>query len=427
MAGLGAAETLIQRGLRTTVVEAAPSVGGLARAIRVNGEPIEAYYHHIFPQDRATRELIDAVGLSDRLEWRPASMATLHEARVFPFNGPLDLLRFRPLSLPARLHLAAGMTAQLVRRDARRLDRSSVGRSGPRWFGRRGYDILWRPLLEAKFGAYAPDVAMAWLVARIRQRAGGRRLTGDRLGYLRGSLGTLAEAYGERVRSAGVEILTGTRVARLCQEGLGWRVDLEGPSGVRTQTADVIVACLSGPVLSRLVDLPSGYREVIDSVPYRGVVCALLELDRSLSPYYWTNVTDRLGLGCVGIIEHTNFIPPDRYGGRHLVYLAHYVDRDGPTWRASTEELIEAAFPSFRALNPAFEPGWIRDAHVSRDPFAQPVPLIGGPMPNLPIATGLPGLFHASLAHVYPDDRGVSLAIGLGRRAANLAVASISG
>lgn len=58
-------------------------------------------------------------------------------------------------------------------------------------------------------------------------------------------------------------------------------------------------------------------------------------------------------------------------------------------------------------------------SHLSRDRWAQPVPLVGGPMPGLPVDTGLPGLFHASLAHIYPDDRGVSLALRLGRRAAS--------
>ncbi len=110
------------------------------------------------------------------------------------------------------------------------------------------------------------------------------------------------------------------------------------------------------------------------------------------SPSDRVNVADRLGLGCLGTIEHTNFIPAERYGGRTLVYLAHYVECDG-----------------------------IRDVHVNRDPFAQPVPNVGGPIPGLPMETGLPGLFHASLAHVDPDDRGVSKALGLGARVAQAA------
>jgi hypothetical protein len=184
-----------------------------------------------------------------------------------------------------------------------------------------------------------------------------------------------------------------------------------------------VIACLSGPILSRLVELPPAYKAAIDAIDYRGIVCALLELDRPLSGFYWTNVTDRLGLGCVGIIEHTNFIPSERYGGRSLLYLAHYVDRAGPTWTASPEELIAAVEPALRALNPDFEPSWVVNTHLNRDPFAQPVPRAGGPMPTLGMDTGLPGLVHASLAHVYPDDRGVSKALGLGRRAADRAMA----
>jgi hypothetical protein len=198
-------------------------------------------------------------------------------------------------------------------------------------------------------------------------------------------------------------------------------VEVEGPDGPATLAAPVVIACVSGLILERIVDLPRPYASAVRAIPYRGIVCALLELSRPLSPYYWVNVTDRLGLGCVAIIEHTNFVPAERYGGRALVYLAHYVEHDGPTWNATPGALVEAVVPAMRALNPAFERDWIVHRHVNRDPFAQPVPLAGGPMPALPVETGLPGLFHASLAHVYPADRGVSKALGLGARVARSA------
>jgi protoporphyrinogen oxidase len=423
MAGLAAADELRRRGRSVAVVEAAPGVGGLARSIRVAGELIEPYYHHIFPQDRETRELIERLGLGDRLEWRKGPMAVMHHGQTFPFDSPLDVLRFSPLSPFQRIRLAAATGIQLVRPDRSRLDRAPVSAEGPRWFGRRGYDTLWRPLLEAKFGEHADAVAMAWLVARIRQRGGSRRATGDRLGYLRGSLGTLAEAYASRLVTDGVDLRTSTPVRGLRRTAEGWEVNVDGPDGSAHLSAPIVIACVSGLVLDRIVELPEAYAQAMRAIPYRGIVCALLELSRPLSPYYWVNVTDRLGLGCVGIIEHTNFIPAERYGGRTLVYLAHYVDRDGPTWSATPEQLVEAVIPAMRALNPAFERDWIVDTHVNRDPFAQPVPKVGGPMPTLAMDTGLPGLYHASLAHVYPDDRGVSMALRLGRRAAARAVA----
>jgi protoporphyrinogen oxidase len=351
-------------------------------------------------------------------------MAVMDHGRVLPFDSPLDILRFRALSLPQRLRLASGSAYQLVRRDRSRMDATSFGVDGPRWFGAGAYQKLWQPLLRAKFGDAADDIAMAWLVARIRQRAGGRRAGGDKLGYLRGSLGTLATAYAEDIVARGVEMRTGTRAMALERTVDGWLVRTE-KDGVSAEIhATSIIACLSGPILSRLVELPPDYKAKVDAIGYRGIVCALLELDRPLSGYYWTNVTDRLGLGCVGIIEHTNFIPAERYGGRSLLYLAHYVDRSGPTWTASPDELIAAVEPALRALNPGFSRDWVSNVHLNRDPFAQPVPLAGGPMPSLGLDTGLTGLVHASLAHVYPDDRGVSKALGLGRRAADLALAT---
>src|SRR4029079_15326086 len=107
---------------RVVLIEAASTVGGLARAISVEDEPIEPYYHHIFPQDHETRDLIDRLGMHDRLEWFKAPMAVMHHGTPLPFDSPLDILRFRALSLPQRLRLAFGSAYQLIRRCSARLD-----------------------------------------------------------------------------------------------------------------------------------------------------------------------------------------------------------------------------------------------------------------------------------------------------------------
>jgi len=418
-AGLGAADDLGRSGITVGLVEAGPVLGGLARSLTVGGEPIEAYYHHIFPQDAETIALINRLGLGDRLEWRRGPMAVLDGNHLHPFDGPLDILRFPPLRLHERLRLSAASVLQVPRlRFARGIHHERVGDAGPRWFGRRAYATVWQPLLEAKFGPHAPDVSMAWLAARIRQRAGARRSTGDRLGYFRGSLGTLLRGFGEELAASGVQVRTSTRVTALVRDGDRWMADIDGPDGPARMTARAVVAALSGGILDRLTELPPSYREAVRAIPYRGIVCALVELERPLTDRYWINVTGRLGMGCVAIIEHTNFVPASWYGGRTVVYLAHYVDRADPAWAASGEELVASVEPAFRRLQPAWSPSWVHSIEVSRDPFAQPVPLVGGPMPDLPIEPGLPGLVHLSLAHVYPDDRGVSMALRLGARGA---------
>jgi protoporphyrinogen oxidase len=420
MSGLAAADALSRQGLGVTILEASDAVGGLARSVIVEGEPVEPYYHHVFPQDGETRAALRELGMDATLQWRHASMAILHRGHVYPFDGPTDLLSFSALSLPSRVRFGAATVAQVLRRDSRRMDGTAVSRDAPRWFGKSGYATIWRPMLEAKFGPHAPDVAMAWLVARIRQRAGARKATGDRLGYIRGGTGALASTYARRIAIRGVRLLLSARVSSLRWLDGMWIATITSPDGNAEIAAPRVIACVSGPVLARLVDLPAPYAAAVAAIPFRGIVCVLVELTESLSRHYWVNVTDQLGLGCVGIIEHTNLVGSERYGGRRLVYLAHYVDRTDPGWTATADELVEPILPAFRSLNPRFREDWIVNATVARDPFAQPVPLAGGPMATLTMEPGLPGLVHASMAHVYPDDRGVSKALALGGRAAQL-------
>ena len=415
MTGLSAADRLASAGLSVELIEAAAEVGGLARSISIGGEEIEAYYHHIFPQDHELRELVDRLGFHEQLEWRKAPTAVLEGGRLYPFDSPLDLLRFAPLPPASRIRVGLGSAIAVVRGRGSNMDGMRVGQTGPRWFGKKGYAVLWQPLLEGKFGSYAPDVALAWLLGRIKQRANARkRGTGDRLGYLRGGLGRLAGRYAEELSARGVTVTLGSGVSSLALEGNTWLVGSAG----REVRARAVVACMSGEALAALASLPDEYRRTVSEIPYRGVVCALLELDRPLGRCYWTNLIQPTELACLAIIEHTNFIPAERYGGRHLVYLTHYANADGPVWEADTEAIVSAAEPALRAINPDFDRTWIKAAHLERDRWAQPVPLAGGPMPGLAIETGLSGLFHASLAHIYPDDRGVSLALKLGHRAA---------
>ena len=56
------------------------------------------------------------------------------------------------------------------------------------------------------------------------------------------------------------------------------------------------------------------------------LLCPLLELDSSLSPYCRPNVGDRdMPLG--GVIEQTNVLPPSTHGGQHVVDISSYVDK----------------------------------------------------------------------------------------------------
>ena len=81
----------------------------------------------------------------------------------------------------------------------------------------------------------------------------------------------------------------------------------------------------------------------------------ILVLDRPLTSKYWLNVADR-SLPFVGVIEHTNMIDRNLYGGHHIVYLTNYPDRNSELYRKEPAELLEEFIPHLRKLNPDFSP-----------------------------------------------------------------------
>src|SRR5207247_10582873 len=85
------------------------------------------------------------------------------------------------------------------------------------------------------------------------------------------------------------------------------------------------VLCTLAPPMARRL-LPERLAEQVDAdrCRYLGVVCLLLRLRRSISPYYHMNITDRR-VPLTTVVETTHVVDPEYVGG-HLMYVSKYVD-----------------------------------------------------------------------------------------------------
>jgi protoporphyrinogen oxidase len=133
-----------------------------------------------------------------------------------------------------------------------------------------------------------------------------------------------------------------------------------------------------------------------------GVVCGLLLLDRSLTPYYTLNIADP-EIPFTGIIETTNLIAPDHVGGYHLAYLPKYVTANSSYVRLSDGELRALYLHHLGRMVPGFSESWIKHMFVFRERFVEPLHQIGKPRPVVPIVTNLPGLYILNNGQIYPD------------------------
>ncbi len=194
-------------------------------------------------------------------------------------------------------------------------------------------------------------------------------------------------------------------------------------TGVRTARgvieADAVIATPALPIIADLVPphLPQAYADQLYKIQYLANLCVVLELDRSLSETYWLNVNDP-DFPFVGVIEHTNFEPIKTYGGRHIVYLSKYLAESDPLYAMSDAEILEYSLPHLQRTFPDFSPAWILASHVWHARFAQPIVTRGyrGRIPDS--KTPLEGFYIATMAQIYPEDRGTNYAVREGRAVA---------
>ena len=450
VAGLVTAYRLAQAGHSCDVYERWPGLGGQAATLDVGeGHLLERYYHHLFTSDRHIVALYEELGMPGEIEWRPSSVGMFTDGRAYPFTTPVDLLRYSPLSLPSRARIGLAVVwLQRRHRDVAPFEHITARSWVERAMGREVWEKVWGPLLHAKFGDHAEEIAMAWLWNKLtaRRQIKGREARQELLGYPGRSWETLFERLRDGIEAAGGRVLIDRPAARIAlADGGGFELQPAAPGSFRRgldpgryepdgapERYDGLVATVPSDVFLELLDpgladaIGPGYLDRVRGTRYQAAVCLLLELDRRFHAFYWTNVADP-ELPFIGVIEHTNFVEPERYGGRRFVYVANYVAQDDPLLDLDADALLEHYEPGLRRVNPGFGRDWVLNRWLHREPAAQPVVTAGYVDRMPPLDTGVPGLVLANTTQIYPEDRGTNYSVRLGDEAAEALRASLRG
>lgn len=418
-AGLTAALRLAQAGYQVTLWEKG-RFGGQAATFEVANTRLEIFYHHLFQSDRAIAELADELGVGDKLMWLPSNVGYFANGRIYPLNGALDLLRLGNIPPIDRVRLGI-VTAYLQRvSDWEKYEGVTAHAWLERALGKRAYDRTLGAQLRAKFGSYYDKIPMVWFWGKIHLRTTSRRspLDQEKLGYFEGSFQVIVDALVAACKASGVDLQRKGLRSVSQNPDETWTVETEyGPVAAGF---DALIATVPSNIFQRIAPpLPDAYAEKLNALEYEAAVVVLLELDRPLSSTYWLNVADD-ELPFTGIIEHTNFIDPEKYEGRRFVYLSTYMEPDHRYFTMETEALVQEFLPYLRKVNPAFRKDWVRNTWVFRERAAQPIiPLnYSARMPEH--RTPLRNLYLANTTQIYPEDRGTNYSVRLGNDIARL-------
>ena len=418
--GMSAAFDLVKSGKQVTIFEAADHVGGLAAGFK---EPhwdwtVERFYHHWFHSDEHMLGLINELGWSDQVLFPKPVTVMYYRGKFYPFDSIPAALMYPGLGWGIN-KIRFGLVGLYLRltNNWKSLETTTVDAWMRKWAGDKVYESMWEPMMIGKFGEeYADVVNMAWLWARLHART-------TRLGTFEGGFQVFSDKFAERLKEMGVVIQLNTKITEI--KGMpGSGVSLQTDDGGTQEFSQVLVTTSPGLLAHLAPGLPKSYLEGLLSLKSMGAVVMVLSLKHQLSRegYYWYNIPKSAGFPFLSLVEHTNFLKPDYFGGDHILYIGDYLPQDHENFDLTKEEIEGKFLPHLAKFNPDFSPDWVKKTWLFRTRYAQPVPLVNH-SENIPdIRTPIPGLYFASMSQVYPWDRGTNFAVEIGRRAAEMMI-----
>jgi protoporphyrinogen oxidase len=373
-AGIGGLITgfeLSKKGYKVTIFEKEKEIGGLLSDFEIGGKKLEKTYHHIFKTDKEIINLIEELGLSDKLKWYKSSISLFYNDIFYPFLGIIDLLKFGELDLISKFRL--GMIYILLKFDKNfsRYENITATEWMKKWAGKNGYKVIWEPLLRGKFHEYYDKISMAWLWARIHTRGGSTNENGEEvLGYMNGGFGQINKKLADEL-----EIKLNTEIKEVEQ-------------------------------------LKKDFDVVIDTRPaknidYIGAVNLVFLSTQNLSEYYWHNIND-LRSPFLVFIQHTNLVDKKNYDNKHIYYLGTYVPQDHKYFKVSDKEIEREFLDYLKKIKPDFDEKQVKEKKIFRMKNAQHIVVKSYKVPSYKVGEKT---YQLNFAQIYPEDRGINFAV----------------
>ncbi|GHB81193.1 protoporphyrinogen oxidase [Streptomyces cirratus] len=310
IAGLAAAHRLLGDGVRVTLLEAGPRLGGKLHAGELAGVPVDLGAESMLARRPEAVALTRAVGLGDALRspatatahlWTRGALRPMPHGHVMGVPGDLD-----PLAASGVLSAEglARIEAEPTLPPAEIGEDVAVGEYVAARLGREVVDRLVEPLLGGVYAGDAYRISMRAAVPQLYEAARTHALLGEGVRELRrraealpqaggpvfagieGGVGRLPLAVAEACRAAGADLHTGRPVREVIRTPEGWRV----VAGSEVIEADgVVLATPAGPA-ARLLDAlaPTAAAE-LRAVEYASVALVTMAFRRSELP---TAITD---------------------------------------------------------------------------------------------------------------------------------------
>jgi protoporphyrinogen oxidase len=412
--GLAVAYQLAKKGQKVTVYEADDRVGGMAASFDFDGIDIERYYHFICANDHPHFDMIDEMGLTNKLKWTKTKMGYYYDGNLYPWGNPFALLKFPKLGLISKIRYGLHAFVSTKRSNWQGLDKQEASQWIKKWVGEKAYNVMWKSLFDLKFYDYANNLSAAWIWTRIKRIGNSRyNLMDEKLGYLEGGSEILLQAMQKKIEEIGSTVLLSSPVSKV-------ELGNNSVKGVHVNgqfiAYDTVISTVPLPYIPKIIpDLPNNILSQFTSLKNIAVVCVIVKLKKAVTGNFWLNVNDDR-MDIPGIVEYSNLNPL----GEHIVYVPYYMPGEHEKYTDSDEVFKDKVKRHLKLINPEITNDDFIAIHASRYRFAQPIcePKFLDNLP--PVQLPIMGLYVADTSYYYPEDRGISEGIRFGAAIADL-------
>lgn len=336
--GMTLALRLMEQGHKVTIFEAAPNTGGLTSSWKMNEVVWDKFYHVILMSDLHTRKILHEIGLEDELRWVETKTGFYSEGKLYSMSNVIEFFKFPPINLIDKFRLGLTIFAASKIKNWKKLEEIPVADWLTKWSGKRVFEKIWLPLLKAKLGDNYKNTSAAFIWATIQRMYAARKsgLKKEMFGYVTGGYARINNQFTRYLIEKGAEIKTNAKVGKVRREESGKiKISLDEEEYI----FDRVISTLSSKQSVKIADeLTTKEKEAHNNIQYLGVICPSVLLDKPISPYYVTNITDTWP-PFTGIIEMTALVDKKELEGFNLVYLPKYVNPGDELFQKSDEEI----------------------------------------------------------------------------------------
>ncbi len=417
MLGLTLAMRMAKQGHDVTLMEAAPTLGGLASVWQIGDVVFDKHYHVTLLSDSRLRNLIKEIGLESELTWVETKTGFYTNDQLYSMSNTAEFMKFPPLTLIEKLRLGGTIFYASKIRNWKRLEKTKVADWLRRWSGKGTFEKIWQPLLRAKLGESYQRTAASFIWAHISRMYKARRtgLKKEMFGYVKGGYSTIINRLVEVLDELGVNVQVGQPISNIKKDADG-RFTITS-DGQPAQRFDKVIMTTPNSILSRVCeDLNEDERERFSQVEYLGIVCASVLLKKPLSQYYVTNITDSW-VPMTAVIEMTAIVDPAELNGHSLVYLPKYVPAEHELFERSDEDIQNDFLAALERMYPNFTRDDVIDFKISRVRSVMAIPTLGYSDLLPPMRSSVEGLYIVNSSYILKGNLNVNETITIGEEA----------